>query len=311
MIQQERSPSRSSTLPSSDKARRRMVLTIHTSRAVKCHWHYVNHPSPSLPKHGRWSYQNYVQTKMIWDPHLISILSHREHRLSTTERSPQITSYNFSPTAKMGGEMCYDPPPPTMWVEQLARSKVDLLLRCLYCALLPDPPVLHIAIHYSSQKSLWIPSFCLLSCRRRISSEILYRQMTPVAIFQTLSEAKGLSQSPQKDSFSSRKGCSASLLFQRLHLRERMLIAQRCSQKLINRQQPVSKERVTESSTGRERHLFAVPLSGETVRVQGKWTRTNVRVHQSTKHCLYCHLDTNATQSSTKSGAVRCKHKYM
>ena len=198
-----------------------------------------------------------------------------------------------------------------MSVEQLARSKVDLLLRCLYCALLPDPPVLHIAIHYSSQKSLWIPSFCLLSCRRRISSEILYRQMTPVAIFQTLSEAKGLSQSPQKDSFSSRKGCSASLLFQRLHLRERMLIAQRCSQKLINRQQPVSKERVTESSTGRERHLFAVPLSGETVRVQGKWTRTNVRVHQSTKHCLYCHLDTNATQSSTKSGAVRCKHKYM
>ena len=111
-------------------------------------------------------------------------------------------------------------PPPTMWVEQLARSKVDLLLRCLYCALLPDPPVLHIAIHYSSQKSLWIPSFCLLSCRRRISSEILYRQMTPVAIFQTLSEAKGLSQSPQKDSFSSRKGCSASLLFQRLHLRK-------------------------------------------------------------------------------------------
>ena len=138
----------------------------------------------------------------------------------------------------MGREMCSDPPPPTMWVEQLARSKVDLLLRCLYCALLPDPPVLHIAIHYSSQKSLWIPSFCLLSCRRRISSEILYRQMTPVAIFQTLSEAKGLSQSPQKDSFSSRKGCSASLLFQRLHLRERMLIVQRCSQKLINLQQP-------------------------------------------------------------------------
>ena len=138
----------------------------------------------------------------------------------------------------MGREMCSDPPPPTMWVEQLARSKVDLLLRCLYCALLPDPPVLHIAIHYSSQKSLWIPSFCLLSCRRRISSEILYRQMTPVAIFQTLSEAKGLSQSPQKDSFWSRKGCSASLLFQRLHLRERMLIAQRCSQKLINLQQP-------------------------------------------------------------------------
>ena len=45
----------------------------------------------------------------------------------------------------------------------------------------------------------------------------------------------------------------------------------------------VSKERVTESSTGRERHLFAVPLSRETVRVRGKWTRTNVRVQQSTR----------------------------
>ena len=216
----------------------------------------------------------------IWDPYLISILSQREHRVSTTEPSPQITDHIISPQLQWWvGRCAMILPPPTMWVEQLARSKVDLLLRCLYCALLPDPPVLHIAIHYSSQKSLWIPSFCLLSCRRRISSEILYRQMTPVAIFQTLSEAKGLSQSPQKDSFSSRKGCSASLLFQRLHLRERMLIVQRCSQKHINLQQPESKERVTESSTGRERHLFAVPLSRETVRVRGKWTRTNVRVH--------------------------------
>ena len=58
-----RSTSTSSTAPSSDKARRRMVLTIHTSRAVKCHWHYVNHPSSSLPKHGRCSYRNYAKTK--------------------------------------------------------------------------------------------------------------------------------------------------------------------------------------------------------------------------------------------------------
>ena len=95
-----RSISTSSTAPSSDKARRRMVLTIHTKR---CQVSLTLCQSSITIIAKTWTVflsklcTNKNEYFQIWDPYLISILSQREHRVSTTEPSPQITDHIISP----------------------------------------------------------------------------------------------------------------------------------------------------------------------------------------------------------------------
>ena len=100
-----RSTSTSSTAPSSDKARRRMVLTIHTKR---CQVSLTLCQSSITIIAKTWTVflsklcTNKNEYFQIWDPYLISILSQREHRVSTTEPSPQITDPIIFPNCNYG-----------------------------------------------------------------------------------------------------------------------------------------------------------------------------------------------------------------